>query len=159
MNYIKNSLLTLAIISAPLVGMDQEAPHRTNPCTHLKAAFFLGLAVFASKAIHDYQAAPDASNPLVTPITVGGNTGTTNPVPLVPMQDPVLTSMQEEYPQCSAPCLISSDEYYTRTRKLSGKAICHADCPTTVRESITDLDTMTESAGKKQKKQGEKLKL
>jgi hypothetical protein len=68
--------------------MDQEAPQRANPCTQLKAAFILGLALFAGKTMYDYQATtPDMFNPALAstkPITVGGNTGVTKPVPAIP---------------------------------------------------------------------------
>lgn len=87
MNYIKNSLLVLALTSAPLMTMDQEAPQRANPCTQLKAAFIIGLALFAGKTMYDYQTTtPDMFNPALAstkPITIGGNTGIAKPVPAI----------------------------------------------------------------------------
>lgn len=76
MDFIKHSLLTLALISAPLMAMDQEAPHRANPCTKLKAAFVLGLALLSGKALHDSQTAtPDMFDPSMKPavVTTVGN--------------------------------------------------------------------------------------
>lgn len=81
MNNIKTYLLTLTLISAPLMAMEQEPPHRANPCTQFKTALVLGLALFAGKALHDCQTVtPDMFDPSMKPavaMTIGNGKVTT----------------------------------------------------------------------------------
>lgn len=96
MNLIKNSLLILALISAPLVAMDQESPKRMSPCTQLKAAFVLGLALFSGKAMLDSQAAtPEMFDPSISlPVAAGLGSNakaitTIDPIFTYPMREQV----------------------------------------------------------------------
>lgn len=78
-------------MSTPLIAMEQEAPQRANPCTQLKTAFMLGLALFAGKSIYDCRTlTPDmldsTRNSAIT--TVGGNVKTVKIITAVDLKTP-----------------------------------------------------------------------